>query len=144
MFVFIFVFSPSHSPFVSYVLSSHLLFQKRKRISRARLIRFDVPARVAKAISSSGLSLLPLPFERERTLYDREMPNSIKSRRSDLISRDAGERNVRRLNTSYRQNCLQTIYTGPSQPPRRCDGSRHRSRLWGTVITLQYLHKCVC
>lgn len=105
MFVFIFVFSPSHSPFVSYVLSSHLLFQKRKRISRARLIRFDVPARVAKAISSSGPSLLPLPFERERTLYDREMPNSIKSRRSDLISRDAGERNVRRLNTSYRQNC---------------------------------------
>lgn len=118
MFVFIFVFSPSHSSFVSYVLSS-LLFQKWKRISRARLIRFDVPARVAKAISSSGPSLFPLPFERERTLYNREMPNSIKSRRSDLISQDAGERNVRRLNTSYRQDCLQTIYTGPSQPPQR-------------------------
>jgi len=116
MFVFIFVFSPSHSPFV--VLSS-LLFQKRKRISRARLIRFDVPARVAKAISSSGPSFLPLPFERERPLYVREMPNSIKSRHLDLISRDAGERNVRRLNTSYRQNCLQTIYTEPSQPPQR-------------------------
>lgn len=124
--------------------ASSFLFQKRKRISRARLIRFDVPARVAKAISSSGPSPPPFPFKRARTLYDREIPNSIKPRRSDLISRErAGERNVRRLNTSYRQNCLQTICTGPS-PPRRIP--RHRNRPQGTVITFKYVgvRVCVC
>jgi len=60
LFLFLFSLSLSLSVHLCVVLS--LLFQKRKRISRARLIRFDVPARVAKAISSSGPSPLSLPI----------------------------------------------------------------------------------